>query len=56
MGIIKSLKEGKIGLVGGVDLNGRRAGRGEDLSCCSAYGKDVCGMGVVNGVRGKVLL
>ena len=30
--IVESLKERKVGLVGGIDFNGRRAGRGEDLS------------------------
>ena len=42
---VESLKERIVGLVGGVDLNGRRAGRGEDLSCCSTQGKDVGSMG-----------
>lgn len=45
MSILKGLKERKVGLVGGVDLDGGRAGRREDLRCSSAERKDVCGMG-----------
>ena len=45
MSIFQSLEEGKVGLIGGVNLDGRRAGRGENLRCCRAQGKDVCGMG-----------
>ncbi len=33
--ILEGLKEGIVGLVGGMDLDGRRAGGGEDLRCCS---------------------
>ena len=45
MGIVESLKERKFGGVGGVDLDGRRAGRGEDLRCCGAHGKNIRRMG-----------
>ena len=45
MSIVECLKEGKVWLVRGVDLDGRRAGRGKDLRCCGAQRKDVCWMG-----------
>ena len=43
--VVKRLKERIVGVVGGVDFDGRGAGRREDLSLGSTQGKDVGRMG-----------